>query len=456
MPRPADSPESVPVGEGRERAGVAEQPSQETLARGTLARGMGWVTAGSMLANILGYVLHIAATNMLGPAGYGQFAALMAVQVVAAVPALAVQTVVARERAQGAAGELARRLVWQACGVVSAVTLLVGLALTAYFSQWSGWVTLSALLAVPVLVGVAGEQGILQGEQRFGALAAVLALAGVGKVVPAVLVLWRTGSVGWSFVASAAGYALVWAVARIVVRTAGQREPSPVTRQAPSQTQQQQQTSPSRIDNTTRGLLLRSVWWATQVQLLIMVFTQLDVVLAQRVLTHTDAGLYAAGAIFTKIAFWLPAAVALVLYPQLADAQARQGAMRRALGLLWGVGAVVVAGTALVARWVPLVLGERFAPVTGLLWLFALLGVLFSVLQVLLVGAIAASGEKLTVVVWPLLIVEVVVVLLAVHTPVGLLATAVGCAVAALLVVCLVEWSRHHRRQEAGLPAQRG
>ncbi|WQD13361.1 MAG: hypothetical protein U1U88_001590 [Lawsonella clevelandensis] len=116
------------------------------------------MTAGSMLANILGYLLHIAATNLLGPAGYGQFAALMAVQVVASVPALAVQTVVARERATGTAVAGARRLVWHTGGVVSVVALLVGLALTAYFAHWSGWVTLSALLAVPVLVGLAGSR----------------------------------------------------------------------------------------------------------------------------------------------------------------------------------------------------------------------------------------------------------------------------------------------------------
>ncbi|WQD13362.1 MAG: hypothetical protein U1U88_001591 [Lawsonella clevelandensis] len=170
---------------------------------------------------------------------------------------------------------------------------------------------------------------------------------------PAVLVLWRTGSVGWSFVASAVGYALVWAVARVL------------TGRAPS---------PSTSGSAAAGVSLSAVWWATQVQLLIMVFAQIDVVLAQRVLTHTDAGLYAAGGIFTKIAFWLPAAVALVFYPQLADAQARRGALRRALGLLWGVGAVVVVGTEVVSRWVPLVLGERFAPVTGLLWLFRTVG----------------------------------------------------------------------------------
>ena len=77
---------------------------------------------------------------------------------------------------------------------------------------------------------------------------------------------------------------------------------------------------------------------------------------------------------------------------------------------------------------------------TGMLWLFALLGVLFSLLQVLLVGAIAVAGERVTLVVWPLLVAEVVVVALVVHTPVGLLVTAVGCAAIALVVVGVTEW----------------
>ena len=51
----------------------------------------------------------------------------------------------------------------------------------------------SALVAAPVLVVLGGEQGLLQGAQRFAGLAVVLAVTGVAKVVPTVLVLAAGG-----------------------------------------------------------------------------------------------------------------------------------------------------------------------------------------------------------------------------------------------------------------------
>src|SRR5690606_39888110 len=57
--------------------------------------------AGAMTANIASYLLQLLAGRWLGVAGYSEFASLLAVQLLCAVPALALQNVVARELVHG-------------------------------------------------------------------------------------------------------------------------------------------------------------------------------------------------------------------------------------------------------------------------------------------------------------------------------------------------------------------
>lgn len=70
---------------------MARQPLDRSAAA-----GVSMVLAGSMTANVASYLLAWLASRWLGPAGYGEFASLLAAQLVLAVPALALQTVVAR------------------------------------------------------------------------------------------------------------------------------------------------------------------------------------------------------------------------------------------------------------------------------------------------------------------------------------------------------------------------
>ena len=152
--------------------------------------GVGLVTAGALTANVAAYLLHVPASRWLGLAGYSEFASLLSVQLLLAVPALALQTVVAREVARGADPGALRALQWRCAGIVAVVALALIPVVTAVLAVPAAS-AVSALVAAPVLVVLGGEQGLLQGAQRFAELAVVLAVTGVAKVVPAVLVLAR-------------------------------------------------------------------------------------------------------------------------------------------------------------------------------------------------------------------------------------------------------------------------
>ncbi|MGW0040336.1 polysaccharide biosynthesis protein [Rhodococcus sp. NPDC003348] len=384
-------------------------------AAGSAVAGMTMVTAGSMTANALSYLLALLAARWLGPAGYGEFAALTAAQLVLAVPALALQTVIAREVVLGGDDAALRRLAARATAIVAVLAALLVVPIATILDTGVA-ATAAALLTAPMLVLLAGEQGLLQGVGRFAALAVVLAAAGIGKVAPAVAVLVLGGGPGAALTASAVGTGAVAVAARLLT---GDGPPRATPRTA---------------------VALAAVLRASQVQLALIVLSSVDVLLARIVLDEHQAGQYALGAVATKVAFWLPAAVGVVLYPRMANPEHSAQAVRSALGVLVAVGAVTVVAAAVVAPLVPALLGESYAPVRGLLWAFALSGACLAVLQGALLSAIARERTWLAGVAWLGLAVEVAVVLTAVTSMSQLIAVAatvaaVTAAAASLLVL---------------------
>lgn len=374
---------------GAVRRRFATLSGVHTPSRRQQLTGAGFVTAGSLVANLAAYFLHLPASRWMGPEGYGELAALLSAQLIVAVPSLALQAVVARETVRGAGPAGLRRLALRSTAAVA----VVGAALTvpvAMLLDTQVSATVAALAPGALLCLLAAEQGLLQGRERFGVLAGVLALAGLAKVVPALAVIAFGGTVGQALAAGAAGVAAAWIVARLVVEA--QR--------------------PGTGGDDSAGADVRTVLAAGQVQLVLIALTSVDLLLARALLSPEDAGRYALGAIAAKAAFWLPQAVGTVLYPRMADPLRHRGAVRAAVAVLTGIGTVVVAGAFVLAPLVPAVVGAEYAPVTGVLWAFATLGVLLSVLQVLLMSTIAVNRTADAAVAWFGLAGVVLVVLL--------------------------------------------
>ncbi|TSD49102.1 polysaccharide biosynthesis protein [Rhodococcus sp. KBS0724] len=377
---------------------MARQPLDRSAAA-----GVSMVLAGSMTANVASYLLAWLASRWLGPAGYGEFASLLAAQLVLAVPALALQTVVAREAVRGKSADTLRSLGYRCAAIVAVLAVALAPAL-AWLLDTGLVAAFSALVTAPMLVLLATEQGLLQGHGRFGVLSAVLAGAGVMKVLPAVAVLALGGAAAAALVASAAGTAVLVAVVRILDRNA------PVS------------------ENATLRIGVVSVLAASQVQLALIALSSLDLLIVRVVLSEYDAGVYALGAVATKAAFWLPQAVGVVLYPKMANPAQSAQAVRTALAVLVGIGAVLVLGAALAGPLVPILVGDAYAAVAPMLWAFALHGAVLAVLQCALLSAIASERTRVAVLAWIGLAVEAVVMLLWATTPGQLIGTAVVVA----------------------------
>ena len=358
---------------------------RQSLTGSTVA-GMTMVTVGSMTANIAAYLLALPAVRWLGPAGYGEFAALLAAQLVLAVPALALQTVVAREVVHGKPVPVLRVLGYR-CAAIVGVLALVLVPIMSWALDTSLAATASALVAAPLLVLLGTEQGLLQGAGRFAELSVVLAGAGIVKVAPSVAVLAVGGGPGPTLLAGAAGTGVMAFVAHLIAS----RRASAIG---------------ARADATAIGVA--TVLRASQVQLALIALTSVDLVVARMVLDSHDAGLYAAGAVATKAAFWLPQAIGVVLYPKMANPEHSAAAVRSALGVLVALGVVLVVGAALAAPLAPVLFGEVYTPVQGILWMFAWNGAALAVLQGALLSAIAGERTQLAIVAWVGLAVEVV------------------------------------------------
>ncbi len=373
---------------------------------GAAVAGAGAVAVGTSLANAVGYVLTVIAARVLGPEEFGAFGALLALIIAGSVAGLAAQATSAGAVARGDP---------QAPTVRSGLllALVVGLALALLSPVLSTFLQLSSVVpaiaaagAVAAFTATAPALGIVQGAERFGSLGALVAVQAALRVAGGLVGMAIHPTATGALVGIAVGLALAglaaWAVARPPVR---------------------------RSDDGTTNRTVRATLASGGMLLGFVVLTNVDVFLARHVLSAEASGLYAAGSVFTKIAFWLPQFVPLVAFPALTDPRRRQGAVRLGIVAVVGCGLVLVAATALFADLaVAIVAGAQYEALTPWVAWFTALGALLAVAQLLVYAHLASRDRLTTAVVWAILAGYVAVVELTASDIRGVLAPALSAA----------------------------
>jgi O-antigen/teichoic acid export membrane protein len=404
-------------------------PRRRSLRRSALvlAAGMGVANAGN-------YGFNVVMAFLLGPAAYGALAALLALVLVGSVPGLALQAVVARRTtlAGGAAWPGAGWLVGRAGLGLGLLTVLAGPGLVLFLHLDSAvpvvWLAL-ALAPTPLLFAV---QGLLQGRERFGALAAVM-VAGAAVKLAAGLALVAAGlGVSGAMAGVAAG--------ALLASLAGLRLAAPTTPGAvdnPGSPPRGSARLPLRGASNREPGLERG-WWrevgtATTGLLGLFLLANVDVLLARHYLDRAAAGRYALGAVVAKIAFWAPQFVVTVVFPRLVGAADPRRLLAGSAGLIVGFGVLLAGGLVVADRAgliVP-VLGGGYAGLGPLLPLFAALGTALALVQLLLFEGIATRDRRMGRAVAVALVAEVALVAGPLHGSVGQIAgTALGVALA--------------------------
>jgi O-antigen/teichoic acid export membrane protein len=384
----------------------------------TLLRSGIVIAVASAAGNVAAFALTIALGRLLAPADFGAIGALFGLAIVGQVPGLALQAVLARHVATagrtGAGGAAARTLLLAGIavgGVVTAAGLALAVPLAGVLHLGSAAPTLWLAAALGPGTVAFAAQGLLQGAERFGALAVLIVVTASARVAGG-LAGSPAGPAG-VLAGMTAGALVTAAVGLWLLRcdlTAGPARGRPA---------------------------LAGEWWHAMAGLgALLALTNADVVLARHFLPATTSGLYAAGAVVEKIAFWLPAAVALVVYPRLTDPGTRGPVLLRACAAVGGLGVLTSVGAAVLGPWaLGLVLGPRYELLGAELGLFAAAGAAGALAQLLLYSGIASGSRAVGLLLLAALGVLVLLVATVAH---GSVTAVIGAVIAVLGTVAAV------------------
>jgi O-antigen/teichoic acid export membrane protein len=387
---------------------TADLPASTGRRSPGLAGGVAIVAIGLMVAQVATYAVNLVAARVLGAANFGALATLLTLLAIGNVVALAVQAVAARRLvllaapSKAGAGWTAIKLSVAAGLGVAAATLIVGpfavslLHLPGFLSVALVGVALIPLTAVGSVLGVA------QGHERPHALAASYVVTGLGKALGAIVAVIITHDVTATMLGLAIGSTLGLLAGFVVVRGL------------------------VRLPAIAMPGVVHEAGHASHALFALFVFTSVDLLLARHFLVRAESGLYAVGAVVSRVAFWLPQTVVVVAFTRLADGR-RQRTLLIGAGACAALGAGFTIGCALFpALAVRIVGGAGYEALAPTVWLFALAGALESLAQYLLYSRLAVDDRRAVLVIWGGVVLLIAGVVLGPHaTPANIVTTLV-------------------------------
>lgn len=358
--------------------------------RRTLAKGLIFVGVGTLLGNGAAYLLSMVAARILSIEDFGAFGALLGLLVILSTLAISTQALTARRVSVAHAdrasveGDALRLSVY-----IGIVIIMLGLIAAWPVSVIFGIPAIAVALGIASLAFVvfgSATMGIAQGREEHTRLAAGFMANGIGRAIGGILGVVVFGTIVGAAIGIVIG-CLVGAIVSYLLICRG----------------------------TWRGHVSQenAIEFMHVLHALIVLFTltNVDVLLARFFLTEFESGQYAVGVLLAKIAFFLPNAIIIVLFPKMTSGDSRR-AVLVATGLTATVGFIVIMTSLFFGDLVIRVLGgPEYVDLLGSrAWLFALEGSAFALVQVLLYARLAAQDKRAVLTVWIALAVLVLTV----------------------------------------------
>lgn len=262
--------------------------------------------------------------------------------------------------------------------------LLVGGAATfwqTFFHTTSAWIFVIFAIGLPFYFVQGIDRGLLQGQMHFGRLALTYQVEMWVRLLVGLLLVM----VGWAAHGAVLGLTLSIVATWIVARTVGNSlRHDPTIRGTFSSPDQHATLAPAE-----QRALLAFALPVLIVETSLILINNSDVLIVKRFFDSVSAGHYAALALVGRIVFFGTWSVVLTLFPLVAQKEQRREAHRHllwtALGMVFTVSAIIVAGTALVPNLIIQILfGAAYLPIAPLLWLYALATALFALSNVVI------------------------------------------------------------------------
>ena len=365
----------------RTQPGDASSPSAGGSRLLKILRGSAGIAIAMAVMNVGTYAFQMVAARLLGPSQYGAVAGMMALLMVLSVVQLGLQATAARRIA--AAPEDVAAIEQTVLTTTWRAALLLGaLAVSASPAVW--WLlhldgllpaVLLGLCVVPVTV-MGGQAGVLQGERRWLPLSMLYLSVGV----PRVLIGGAALAISATEASAMAGVLIAsWLPVLIGSWVLRNRAHDAIV---------------TEHDREVRRDVRRETYASSAALLAFVALSNLDVVVARNILDDHQAGLYAGGLIVTKAVLFLPQFAIVILFPSMSTAGESRAAVLRGLAFLTALAAACVAGAYLLSGLALVFIGgDDYDDVQGRLWLFAALGGLLSVLQLLVYAGLAKRGR---------------------------------------------------------------
>ena len=345
--------------------------------RKRLVQGVVVVGLGLAVPQGLAYVASVVAARLLVPAEFGAFGAMQGITQIGVPIGLAIQAIAARRLVKNSANKHhdLLRFGLEISIAVMLATLLISFPLSSIF-KIDYIVLVLTIGSIAPFVLISTQLGIAQGKELYLKLAGIYIVFGIGRSISAIIGLFiypELISVGIGFFG---GTLLSVILAHFILGNS------------------KKFWKTERADES-----IKELWKATQVLLALYVLVNIDVLLARIVLTPEESGIYTVGMLVAKIAFFMPQAITVVLFPKMGRNDS--SALRLAVLGTTLIGAGYIAVTYFASEFVVNAIGgSGYAELHSEVWLFALEGTLFANLQVIMYGLIARGGIKITKILW--------------------------------------------------------
>lgn len=364
------------------RETAVSQVEMTAAAGGRVVRYGFFLFAATLVGNVCNYLFQFYMSRALSAGDFGALNAVLAVATILLTPASVVMMAVSRSVAERKARGDAESVGPFTVGVLR-WTLLLAAAAAAMMSVASPWIAgylvlsdpwpvLFACLIVATGLVVPVNLGVFQGLQLFPVFGTLMGLGGVLRLgAGIVLVSFGAGLLG-ALGASVVSSVLILAGSLVLLARRLENSWAARTKAVPLPAGR-----------------LRSVVPVGVGMLLFAILTNLDMILVKHFFAPGDAGRYAAAAILGRALLYLPTAIAMALYPMVAEAETlRENSrviLRRGLLLTAALTAVAIVPYILFPELLlRVLLGPAFVSAAPLVRLFGLAMAPFTLIFVLL------------------------------------------------------------------------
>ena len=260
-----------------------------------------------------------------------------------------------------------------------------------FFHTTSPWIFVIFALGLPVYFVQGIDRGILQGQMRFGALAASYQAEMWVRLSVGLLLV----GLGWAAHGAVFGLTLsllaTWFVSHQALRNI--------------RSQSAQTTAITHVETFSRReqrALLTFAFPVLMAETSLILINNSDVLIVKHFFDSVTAGQYAALALIGRIVFFATWSVVITMFPLVAQKHQRQEPHRpllwTGLGMVLGVSVAIVAATFILPNTIVQILfGAEYLMVAPLLWLYAVATALFALANVLINYRLALGDRRGTV-----------------------------------------------------------